>query len=109
MPAVTDESSAPGSVLRVALVLLTLAQMVFVVALTVFVIRHVTPLEGGMAFVAVSSAILLLEVPFTIPAFILAVRGQALGVAACLAGFATFAYVIFWVQVYAEVAAKSAS
>src|SRR5688572_10048064 len=59
--------------------------------------------------VAVSAAIMLLEIPFTIPAFILAVRGKALGVAACLAGFATFAYVIFWIQVYAEVTAKAAS
>ena len=62
-----------------------------------------------MEFVAVSAAIMLLEIPFTIPAFILAVRGKALGVAACLAGFATFAYVIFWMQVYAEMTAKSAS
>jgi hypothetical protein len=109
MPDVSEPSSARGSLLRIVLVLLTLAQMVFVVVLTLFVIRHVTPLGDGMEFVAVSAAILLLEVPFTIPAFILAVRGQALGVAACLAGFATFAYVIFWVQVCAEVAAKSAA
>jgi hypothetical protein len=108
MPA-SNQTSARGPALRIVLLLLTLAQMVFVVALTVFVIRHVTPLGDGMEFVAVSAAILLLEVPFTIPAFILAVRGQALGIAACLAGFSTFAYVIFWVQVYAEVAAKPAS
>ena len=66
------------------------------------------PLGDGMEFVAVSAAIMLLEIPFTIPAFILAVRGKALGVAACLAGFATFAYVIFWIQVYAEMTAKGA-
>jgi cation transport ATPase len=109
MPDANKETSAHGSVLRVVLLLLTLGQMVFVVALTVFIIRHMNPLGDGMEFVAVSAAIMLLEVPFTIPAFVLAVRGKALGVAACLAGFATFAYVIFWVQVYAEVAAKSAS
>jgi hypothetical protein len=109
MPDPSKAPSPPGSVLRIVLLLLTLAQMMFVVGLTLFVIRHVTPLGDGMEFVAVSAAILLLEVPFTIPAFILAVRGQALGIAACLAGFATFAYVIFWVQVYAELAAKAAS
>ena len=59
-----------------SLLLLTTAQMVFVVALTVFVIRHMNPLGDGMEFVAVSAAILLLEVPFTIPAFILAVTRQ---------------------------------
>ena len=93
---------APNSFLRVALLVLTTAQMMFIVLLTVFIIRHMNPQGDGMEFVAVSAAIMLLEVPFTIPAFILAVRGKALGVAACLAGFATFAYVIFWIQVYAE-------
>ena len=109
MPDTAPDKHARGSVLRIVLLLLTVAQMVFVVALTVFVIHQMNPLGDGMEFAAVSAAVLLLEVPFTIPAFILAVNGKALGIAACLAGFATFAYVIFWVQVYAEVAAKSAS
>lgn len=99
---------APHSFLRIFLLVLTTAQMMFVVGLTVFIIRHMNPLGDGMEFVAVSAAIMLLEIPFTIPAFILAVRGRALGVAACLAGFATFAYAIFWIQVYAEMTAKSA-
>ena len=108
MPDDAEPATARASALRIVVLLLTTAQMVFVVALTVFIIRHMNPLGDGMEFVAVSAAILLLEVPFTIPAFILAARGKAPGVAVCLAGFATFAYVIFWVQVYAEVAAKPA-
>ena len=109
MPDAKQETPAPNAALRIVLLLLTAAQMIFIVFLTVFIIDHMNPQGDGMEFVAVSTAIMLLEIPFTIPAFILAVRGKALGVAACLAGFATFAYVIFWIQVYAEVTAKAAS
>jgi hypothetical protein len=103
-----EQTPTPSSALRIFLLLLTAAQMMFIVFLTVFIIRHMNPKGDGMEFVAVSAAIMLLEIPFTIPAFILAVRGRALGVAVGLAGFATFAYVIFWIQVYAEMTAKGA-
>ena len=109
----SDTAPAPmpasGSALRILLLVLTVAQMMFIVFLTVFIIRHMNPQGDGMEFVAVSAAIMLLEIPFTIPAFILAVRGRALGVAAGLAGFATVAYVLFWFQVSAELTAKSVS
>lgn len=107
--AAVQSMTTPNSSLRTTLLLLTGAQMMFIVVLTAFIIRHMNPLGDGMEFVVVSAAIMLLEIPFTIPAFILALKGKALGVAACLAGFATFAYVIFWIQVYAEMTAKSAS
>ena len=100
---------APSLALRIVLLVLTVAQMLFIVFLTVFIIRHMNPQGDGMEFVAVSAAIMLLEIPFTIPAFILAVRGKALGVAAGLAGFATVAYVLFWLQVQAEMTTKVAS
>ncbi len=106
-PAQGAERPASNYALRLVLLLLTAGQMLFIVFLTVFTARHVNPRGDGMEFVAVSAAIMLLEIPFTIPAFILAVRGKALGVAACLAGFASFAYVIFWIQVYAEMTAKA--
>lgn len=102
------QTPAPNSALRVALLLLTAGQMTFIIGLTVFITRHMNPRGGGMEFAAVSAAVMLLEIPLAIPAFVLAVRGKALGIAACLAGFATFAYVIFGIQVYAEVTAKSA-
>ncbi len=107
--AAVQEIPAPNGALRIALLLLTAAQMMFIVVLTAFIVRQMNPQGDGMEFVAVSAAIMLLEIPFTIPAFILAVKGKALGVAACLAGFATFAYAIFWIQVYAEMTAKSVS
>jgi hypothetical protein len=69
--------SRPNSALRIFLLVLTAAQMMFIVFLTVFIIRNMDPRGGGMEFVAVSAAIMLLEIPFTIPAFILAVRGKA--------------------------------
>lgn len=95
--------------LRLALLVLTSAQMLFIIALTMLISAHANPHGTGMEFVAVSAAIMLLELPFTIPAFILAVRGRALGAAAGLAGFATFAYAVLWIQVHAELAAKAAS
>jgi hypothetical protein len=101
--------AAPSYGVRLFLLLLTTAQMLFIIFLTAFIVRNMNPGGDGMEFVAVSAAIMLLEMPFTIPAFILAVRGKALGIAACLAGFASFAYVIFWIQVYAEMAAKAPS
>jgi hypothetical protein len=110
---VSDTAMRPmpalNSALRLALLTLTVAQMLFIVALTVFIIRHMNPQGDGMEFVAVSAAIMLLEIPFTIPAFILAVRGKALWVSAGLAGFATLAYALFWMQVTAELTAKAAS
>lgn len=107
--AAVQDMPTPNATLRIAVLLLTAAQMMFIVVLTMFIIRHMNPLGDGVEFVVVSAAIMLLEIPFTVPAFILAVKGKALGVAACLAGFATFAYVIFWIQVYAEMTAKTAS
>ena len=106
-PETKGDMPSSNGFLRAALLALTAAQMMFIVFLTVFIIRHMNPMGDGMEFVAVSAAIMLLEIPFTVPAFILAVRGKALGVAAALAGFATFAYVIFWIQVYAEVTVKA--
>lgn len=102
-----DRTKLAVSVLRFALLLLTTAHMIFIVLMTVFMIAGMDRHSDGIGFVAVSAAIMLLEMPFTIPAFILAVRGKALGLAACLAGFATFAYVAFWIQVSAEIAERA--
>lgn len=100
--------SASRSALRIALLILTSAQMLLIIGLTVFVSAHANQPGVSVEFVALGAAIMLLELPFTIPAFILAVRGKALGSAASLAGFATFAYVVLWIQVQAETAAKAA-
>lgn len=102
------DTDPPRPVLRIALVILTSVQMLFVITLSVFISAHANPRGDGMEFVAVGAAIMLLELPFTVPAFILAVWGRALGVAAGLAGFATFAYFIFWIQVYTELTARTA-
>jgi hypothetical protein len=102
------DHSKPAShfALRLLLLVVTTLQMAFIVFLTVFIIRGASHYGDGKEYVAISVAIMLLEIPFTIPAFILAFRGKALATAACLAGFATFAYVMFWIQVYAEVTTR---
>ena len=108
MPEPEQKRPAIRLAVRLLLLAVTTLQMAFIVFLTVFIIRGVSHFGDGKEYVAVSVAILLLEIPFTIPAFILAFRGKALGTAACLAGFATFAYVIFWVQLYAEMTTRGA-
>ena len=106
-----SEQKKPGSqlALRLFLLVVTTLQTAFVVFLTAFIIRAVGHYGNGKEHVAISIAIMLLEVPFTIPAFVLALRGKALGIATWLAGFATFACVIFWIQVSAELMAKAPS
>jgi hypothetical protein len=106
MPEPEQRKPASHLAVRLLLLVVTTLQMAFIVVLTVFIIRGVSHFGDGKEYIAVSIAIMLLEIPFTIPAFILAFRGKALGIAACLAGFATFAYVIFWVQLYAEVTTR---
>jgi hypothetical protein len=108
LPEPEPKKSVSHLALRVFLLALTTLQMMFIVVLTVLIIEGVSHFGDGKEYVAVSVAIMLLEIPFTIPAFILAFRGKMLGIATCLAGFATFAYVIFWVQVYAEVTTRGA-
>ena len=94
--------------LRLLLLVVTTLQMVFIVLATVLIVSGVNTHGDGKEYAAVALAIMLLEIPFTIPAFILAFRDKALGIAACMAGFATFAYVLFWVQLYAEVTTRGA-
>ena len=94
--------------LRLLLLVVTAVQMAFIALLTALVIRGVSHVGDGREYVAVIVAVILLEIPFTIPAFILALRDRALGTAACLTGFATFAYVMFWIQLYAEVTTRGA-
>jgi hypothetical protein len=108
LPEPEPKKPASHLALRAFLLALTTLQMVFIVVLTVLVIRGASHFGDGKEYVAVCVAIMLLEVPFTLPAFILAFRGKMLGIATCLAGFATFAYVIFWVQLYAEVTTRGA-
>jgi hypothetical protein len=104
------EQKKPASHLAVRFLLLvvTTLQMAFVVLATVLIVSGTNQHGDGKEYAAVALAIMLLEIPFTIPAFILAFRGKALGIAACLAGFATFAYVVFWIQLYAEVSTRGA-
>lgn len=105
-PEPEQKQSLSRMALRLLLLVVTALQMILVILVTVLIVSDMNAHGDGKEYAAVALAILLLEIPFTIPAFILAFRDKALGIAACMAGFATFAYVIFCVQLYAEVTTR---
>lgn len=106
MPGPAQKRPASHLALRLLLLAVTTLQMAFVVLLTTLIVGSAGAQGDGKEYAAVAIAIMLLEVPFTIPAFVLAFRGKMLGIASCLAGFATFAYAVFWIQLYAEVTTR---
>ena len=108
IPEPEQKQSLSRMALRLLLLVVTTLQMVFLVLVTMLVVLDMNAHGDGKEYAAVAVAIMLLEIPFTIPAFILAFRDKALGIASCMAGFATFAYVLFWVQLYAEVTTRGA-
>ncbi len=74
----------------------------FIVFLTVFLFQHADPRGDGMEMVGVGFAFMLIFLPFTLPAFMLARTGRYLVLAAGLAGLAAVAYFAFWLEMVSE-------
>jgi len=74
----------------------------FIVFLTAFLFRHANPRGDGMEMVGVGFAFMLIFLPLTLPAFILARRGRRLVLAAGLAALAAVAYFAFWLETVSE-------
>ena len=74
----------------------------FIVFLTVFLFQHADPRGDGMAMAFVGFAFMLIFLPFTLPAFILARNGRWLVLAATLSALAAFAYFGLWLEVVSE-------
>ena len=74
--------------LRRAIFVVVAIELGFIVFLTVFLWNHADPMGDGMEMVGVGAAVMLMFLPFSLPAFILAEERRALVVAAGLAGLA---------------------
>jgi hypothetical protein len=71
----------------------------FIVFLTAFVFQHADPHGDGMEMAFVGFAFMLIFLPFTLPAFILARSGRWL---VGLAALGAFAYFGLWLEVVSE-------
>jgi hypothetical protein len=94
--------------LRASVLFAVAAQSLFLVFLTVFLFNHADLKGDGMEMVASGAAFMLIFMPFSLPAFILAKEGRHLVVAALLAGLAAFAYFAFWFEILAELGIQQA-
>jgi glucan phosphoethanolaminetransferase (alkaline phosphatase superfamily) len=74
----------------------------FIAFLAVFLFINADPLGDGMEMVGVGFAFMLIFLPFTLPALILARSGRWLVLAAGLAALAAFVYFAFWLEVLSE-------
>jgi hypothetical protein len=64
--------------LRASVLFAVAAQSLFLVFLTVFLFNHANPKCDGMEMVASGAAFMLIFMPFSLPAFILAKEGRHL-------------------------------
>ena len=94
--------------LRLSILLVAGAEIGFLVFLTVFLWRHADPKGDGMEMVGVGAAFMLIFLPFTLPALILAKERRHLVVAAFLAALAAFLYFGIWFELLAELGIQSA-
>jgi hypothetical protein len=88
--------------LRLSVLLACAIEAAFIVFLTIFLFQHADPRGDGMEMVGVGFAFMLIFLPFTLPAFILARHGRWLVLAAGLAGLAAVAYFAFWLETVSE-------
>lgn len=78
------------------------AEVGFIVFLTGFLFWHADPRGDGMEMVGVGAAFMLIFLPFTLPALILARKGRWLVLAAVLAAAGAVAYFTLWLELLDE-------
>jgi hypothetical protein len=84
--------------LRRSVLFAVAAEIGFIVFLTVFLFMHADPRGDGMEMVGASAAFMLIFLPFTLPALILARKGRWL----VLAGIGAVAYFAIWLELLDE-------
>ena len=94
--------------LRASVLLAVGAQSLFLVFLTVFLFNHADPKGDGMEMVGVGAAFMLIFLPLSLPAFLLAKGGRHLVVAAFLAALAAIFYFAIWFQLLDELGIQGA-
>jgi len=88
--------------LRLSVLLTCAIEAAFIVFLTVFLFQHSNPHGDGMEMAGVGFAFILIFLPFTLPAFILARHRRGLVLAAGLAALAAVAYFGLWLELVSE-------
>jgi ABC-type sugar transport system permease subunit len=98
----TESVSVGDKRLRLSVLVACGVEAAFIAFLTVFLFKHADPHGDGMEMAGVGFAFMLIFLPFTLPAFILARNGQWLVLAAGLAALGAFAYFGLWLEVISE-------
>ena len=88
--------------LRLSVLLACGVEAAFIVFLAVFLFKQADPLGDGMEMVFVGFAFMLIFLPFTLPALILARNGRWLVLATGLAALGAFAYFGLWLEILGE-------
>jgi hypothetical protein len=88
--------------LRFSVLLTCGVEAAFIVFLTVFLFQHADPHGDGMEMAGAGFAFMLIFLPFTLPAFILARSGRWLVLSAALAALGAFAYFGLWLEMVSE-------
>ena len=83
-------------------------ESLFILFLTVFLFNHADPKGDGMEMVASSAAFMLIFLPLSLPAYLLAKSGRLLILAALLAGLAAVLYFLFWLEILDELGIQAA-
>jgi hypothetical protein len=101
-PSQTATSQTGDERLRLSVLLACGIEAAFIVFLAVFLFQHADPRGDGMEMAGVGFAFMLIFLPFTLPAFILARHRRWLVVAAGVAALEAVAYFALWLEMVSE-------
>jgi hypothetical protein len=94
--------------LRTSVLFAVRAHILFLVFFTVFLFKHANPMGDGMEMVGASAAFMVIFLPFSLPACLLAKSGRLLIVAALLALVASVLYFLIWLEALDELGIQTA-
>ena len=94
--------------LRASVLSAVTTEFAFLVFLTIFLFKHADPKGVGMEMVGASAAFMLIFLPFSLPALLLAKNGRLLALAAILATRAAIFYFAFWLEILDELGIQAA-
>ena len=94
--------------LRWTIFLVVAIELGFIVFLTIFLWNHADLMGDGMEMVGVGAALMLVFLPFSLPAFILAKERRSLVLAAGLARLAAVLLFALWFQLLDELGLQTA-
>jgi hypothetical protein len=94
--------------LKASVLFAVAVESLFILILTVFLFNHANPQGDGMEMVASSAAFMLIFLPLSLPAYLLAKSNRFLILAALLAGLAAILYFLVWLEILDELGIQAA-